>query len=80
MRFSAGVAITVLTTLVIAAVAYRGVSVATHRSAERIAAPTPTPESPGPPLVEATTAPTPEPAPDSRVVVRDGFALDPKTA
>jgi photosystem II stability/assembly factor-like uncharacterized protein len=67
----------VLATLTIAAIAYGGVSVATHRTAARIPAATPTAASPASPtLAPPSPAPTPTIAPVARLIVRDAYALD----
>ncbi len=73
-RFAAGVAVTVLATLAIAAVGYAGA--ASHRTAAHVPAPTPTPQQPPPPPV----AQSPIPVPVARVVVVDSYAVDASTA
>jgi photosystem II stability/assembly factor-like uncharacterized protein len=78
-QFGAGVAITVLATLTIAAVAYGGVSAASHRTAVRASTATPIPQSPTSPTL-APPSPPPSPASVARVIVRDAYALDPSTA
>lgn len=69
-RFGAGVALTVIVTLGIAAVAYAGTSGAWHRTAARVTAPSPTP----PPA-----SPTPLFVPAAGGIVRDAYALDAST-
>jgi photosystem II stability/assembly factor-like uncharacterized protein len=77
-ELGAGVVITVLATLAIAAVAYAGASAAFHRTAARVPEATPTPQPP----VTSPAIPSlaPSPVPQARAVVRDAYALDASTA
>lgn len=76
--FGVGVALTVLATLAIAAVAYAGASATSHRTAARLPAATPSPQSPPPPPLKV--APPTVAVPQARVIVRDAYALDASTA